>query len=146
MGRPALVALVLAALCGPGETQEVGALRAITKIFLGDFGNGEGADLVREKVRLRLARSERFSVVESADMADAVMTGSAGVDRSYHSVVSGSTTGGVSGTGSTVHRGYGVLTSRPKKRNSPCGSLSISGASAWAVGPVAWPINWSRSC
>jgi hypothetical protein len=43
--------------------------------------NLEGADLVREKLRVRRMKSERFVVVERRDLADAILTGVAGVER-----------------------------------------------------------------
>ena len=67
------------------------ALAGIRSIYLGDFGGGQGADLVREKLRVRLLNSSRFEVVESPDRADAVLTGSAGVE------------------GTTNYRGTGLL-------------------------------------
>lgn len=46
------------------------ALAGIKSIYLSDFGSGEGADLVREKLRIRLLKSGRFDVVESPDRAE----------------------------------------------------------------------------
>ena len=57
------------------------ALAAVRAIYLGDFGSGEGANLVRERVRFRLLQATRFTAVESAGQADAVLTGEAGVER-----------------------------------------------------------------
>lgn len=57
------------------------ALSAVHTILLGDFGSTEGSDLVREKVRLLLLNSKRFTLVDVADRADAVLTGAAGIDR-----------------------------------------------------------------
>src|SRR2546428_12698850 len=59
-------------------------LNAIKNIYLGDFGSGEGADLVREKVRVLLSKSDRFAVVKVAETADGILTGSAGADRTYN--------------------------------------------------------------
>jgi hypothetical protein len=72
------------------------ALGGIRSIYLGDFGGGEGADLVREKLRVRLLNSGRFELVESPDRADAVMTGSAGVEKSIDQ-------------GTTNYQGVGLL-------------------------------------
>ena len=72
------------------------ALAGVRSIYLGDFGGGEGADLVREKLRVRLLNSGRFEVVESPDRADALLTGSAGVDK-------------YSDEGTTNYRGTGLL-------------------------------------
>ena len=69
----------------------------IHKIYIADLGREEGADLVREKIRVRLMKSGRFSVVERPESADAVLTGVAGVVRSYDD------------DGSTSFAGMGVL-------------------------------------
>lgn len=57
------------------------ALAGIRSIYLGSFGGGDGADLVREKLRVILLNSGRFEVVENQDRADALLIGTAGVDR-----------------------------------------------------------------
>ncbi|MGP8154153.1 MAG: hypothetical protein ACLQBQ_08435 [Smithella sp.] len=72
------------------------ALRGIGSIYLGDFGDGEGADIVREKLRIRLLNSARFTLVESPDRADAFLTRSAGVEKWLYE-------------GTTHHRGTGLL-------------------------------------
>lgn len=94
MTRPFSNALVLTALtllfgcASPGERLSIAtdqrALAGIRSMYLGDFGGGEGADLVREKLRVRLLNSGRFEVVESSDRADAILTGAAGVERYVH--------------------------------------------------------------
>lgn len=106
MTRPFSTALVLTALsllfgCAtPSERLSIApdqrSLASIKSIYLGDFGGGEGADLVREKLRVRLLNSGRFEVVESPNRADAVLTGSAGVERYIHQ-------------GTTGYRGTGLL-------------------------------------
>jgi len=90
--------------------QNVNKLDNVKKIFLGDLGKEEGADLVREKIRLRLLKSERFAVVETPEAADAILTGVAGVERSeYSSVSTNPSTGAVSGSGGTSYAGIGIL-------------------------------------
>ena len=49
------------------------ALAQVRKIFLGDFGSLDGAEIVREKVRVLLLSSTRFEVVEREELADAVL-------------------------------------------------------------------------
>ena len=61
---------------------DLSALAQVRTVYLGDFGAGEGSDLVKEKLRLRLLSSPRFVLVETAEKADAVLTGSAGIDKS----------------------------------------------------------------
>ncbi len=91
------------------EAAKVLALAPIKRIFLGDFGNGEGSDLVREKLRIRLQDSNRFDVVERQQNADAMLTGVAGVERGYSHSVSTDSYGNARGSGGTDYRGLGVL-------------------------------------
>jgi hypothetical protein len=55
------------------------ALSRVSVIYLGDFGRGDQAALVREKIRLRLLASKRFDVSETPERADASLVGSAGI-------------------------------------------------------------------
>lgn len=83
--------LVTILLNGCASAVQVGGTRAfapdlqaiaeIRTVFVGDFGNIESADLVREKFRMRLLQSNRFGLVEKEELADAIVTGSAGVSR-----------------------------------------------------------------
>ena len=57
------------------------ALAQVRQIFLGDFGSLDGAEIVREKVRVLLLSSTRFEVVEREELADAVLKGSVGVSQ-----------------------------------------------------------------
>jgi hypothetical protein len=72
------------------------ALINIKRIHVSNFGDNYGADLVQEKIRLRLANSNRFSVVNTPDNADAILTGIAGIDRNFGGAWDGS--GGSMGT------------------------------------------------
>src|SRR5438093_12012682 len=83
-------------------------LANVRRIYIGSLGNEEGADLVREKIRLRLSKTERFSVVERPESADAILTGVAGVVRTTAPVSTNTATGDVSG-GGTGFSGVGVL-------------------------------------
>lgn len=69
----------------PEPVEEFPGLVKVKRIYIGDLGNEEGAGVVREKIRLRLAKAVRFSVVEAPQNADAVLTGVAGVERRYYS-------------------------------------------------------------
>jgi hypothetical protein len=86
-------------------------LARIHKIYVDQLGKGEGSELLREKIRVGLIKSGRFSVVERPEAADAIMTGAAGgVSQGYHSSVSTNVVnGGISGGGSTTYSGHGVL-------------------------------------
>jgi hypothetical protein len=95
-----MLAALLIAACASGHQFAIptdqDALGAVHTIFLGDFGGGEGSDLVKEKLRARLLNSGRFEVLESADRADAALKGSAGVEKSQTK-------------GTTDYRGTGML-------------------------------------
>jgi hypothetical protein len=84
-------------------------LASIKKIYLGDFGNANGSDLIREKVRIALSESTRFEVVENPKSADAVLTGVASVEKRYSESVNTDNQGKVQGTGDTTYFGQGVL-------------------------------------
>jgi hypothetical protein len=84
----------------PEPVEEFPGLVKIKKIYIANLGNEEGAGLVREKLRLRLAKTARFSVVEVPEEADAILTGVAGVERSYY---------GSGGDLQTHYAGIGIL-------------------------------------
>ena len=50
-------------------------LRDIHKIYVGDFGTGDNAKLLRERIRIRLSQSKRLEVVASPEKADGVLSG-----------------------------------------------------------------------
>lgn len=77
-------------------TPDRDALSLVRRIYVGTFGTAESADLVKEKVRIRLINSGRFEVVEDSASADAILTGSAGVDVSTDE-------------GTTDYKGIGLL-------------------------------------
>jgi hypothetical protein len=89
--------------------QDLSKLASVRKIYIDDLGREEGSDLVREKLRVRLMKTDRFSVVEKREAADAVLTGVAGVVRKYNSSVTTGPNGNVSGGGTTSFSGIGVL-------------------------------------
>ena len=51
------------------------ALRDVKTIYVGSFGEGPGANLIRSKIISDLVKSKRVEVVETVDRADAVLTG-----------------------------------------------------------------------
>ncbi|MDH4303512.1 MAG: hypothetical protein OEV53_05570 [Nitrospira sp.] len=59
-------------------------------IYIDDLGKEEGANLiegsakVREEIRTGLAKSGRFSIVQSPQEADAILSGLAGIEKWYH--------------------------------------------------------------
>ncbi len=63
--------------------QTTNSLLSIKKIYIGDFGYEENADIVKEKVRIRLAKTNRFTIVEHEESADAVLMGAVRVVENY---------------------------------------------------------------
>jgi hypothetical protein len=97
--RYLLLASVLAACTGRQKielTPDRTALSSIHTLFIGDFGTTDGSDVVKEKVRVLLMNDKRFTVVDAADKADAILTGAVGVDASQRK-------------GTTDYAGTGVL-------------------------------------
>ena len=93
-----------------GQGQVKSKLVNVKKIYIGDLGGEDGSDLVREKIRVRLMKSDRFAVVETPDSADAILTGVAGVEtRQSSSINTNPATGAVYGSGGTSYAGLGVL-------------------------------------
>ncbi len=85
-----LVACQSATSMSPKPIQDPSRLASVKSIYIEDLGKEEGADLiegsslVRDEIREGLARSGRFSIVESPQQADAVLTGLAGFEKWYH--------------------------------------------------------------
>lgn len=88
--------------------EEYDQLATVSKIYLGDFGSKEDANFIKEKIRARLLKSKRFTVVEDPKLADAVLMGSANTDKGYSSNYSANNYGG-SGGGHTTYAAYVVL-------------------------------------
>lgn len=84
-------------------------LSDVRKIFVASFGSAEGADLIREKVIVRLVKYGKITVVESPEDADASLAGvaerSTGVRYNANSGLNGSNaTGGTTYNASLVVR------------------------------------------
>jgi hypothetical protein len=59
-----------------GQNKEVNSrLRDVKKIYVGELGRTDSSDIVREKIKLRLAKSGQFTVVNRQEDADAILTG-----------------------------------------------------------------------
>lgn len=68
---------------GPEEpVEEYPALSHVNTVYVDSLGTDEGAGMVSEKIRLRLMKSKRFSVVEVPEKSDAILKGVAGVQQS----------------------------------------------------------------
>ena len=72
----------------PAAQADPAALGRIRSVYVDEFGTSDASGLVRERIRLRLLRSDRFRLVETAAHADAILTGAATLD---HRVVGGET-------------------------------------------------------
>jgi hypothetical protein len=89
-----LCSLLAACQSTPGVPQqpvlELPRLALVKTIYIEDLGKEkdanliEGSNLVREAISEELARSGRFSVVQSQQEADAVLAGLAGFEKWYH--------------------------------------------------------------
>jgi hypothetical protein len=58
-------------------------LAGVKRVCIGNLGNEDGSALLREKLRLELSKSPRFTVVGSLELADAVLIGTAAAERRY---------------------------------------------------------------
>jgi TolB-like protein len=92
IGSVLILCILLAACQGvsPQAVQDLPRLASVKTIYIEDLGreNGanliEGSDLVKEEISTGLTRSGRFSVAQSPEQADAVLTGLAGFEKWYH--------------------------------------------------------------
>lgn len=119
-----LRALAILALCGlllgchrtfgvPTDiVQDLPALASVRSVYIADLAHGEdpflveGSDLVKEKIRLRLVESGRFSIVDTLEEADAALTGVAGFQRWYFGMESFY---GLEGSLNTQYAGIGMV-------------------------------------
>ncbi len=87
-------------------------LASVKSIYIDDLGREEGASLiegsaeVREMIRAGLAKSGRFSIVQSPQEADAILSGLAGIEKWYHGMEGFY---GLEGDLDTHHLGLGRL-------------------------------------
>jgi Lipopolysaccharide-assembly len=113
-----LSALCLLTACARLHAQEgaVQRLQDVHRIYVDSFGTGDGADVIRSKVITRLVKAGRFEIVQSADQADAVLTGASQVSKTAH--YSANTNGqyGNASGGTRYHATAGVqLVSKDQK-------------------------------
>jgi hypothetical protein len=104
------LALLLVLLFGVvANAQDAPKLKQITRIYVDRLGDEESSDLVREKIKIRIVKSKRFTLVEDVENADAILTGSAGTQRRQVGSISSDGKGAVSGRENTVYTGVGAL-------------------------------------
>lgn len=70
-----LATFVMAGFVNAQSREENSKLRNVKKIFVGELGRSDDADIVREKIKLRLSKSGQYTVVNRQSDADAVLTG-----------------------------------------------------------------------
>jgi len=75
-----LAAILTLTALDDGNAQDRSKLLNVKRIYVADLGKEEGSDIVKEKIKLLLMKSERFTVVESRENADALLVGAAGVN------------------------------------------------------------------
>jgi len=99
--RRAIPLVLLLAGCLPGTAptsrvtpEQAERLSSVEAVYVDDLGDANGAGLVRERIRSRLAASGRFEMAETAAVADAVLRGVAGTEI-------------VTAEGQNYHRGLG---------------------------------------
>lgn len=74
----------------PPVVHDLTRLASVKSIYIEDLGKEkdadliEGSDIVRDEISAGLAKSGRFSVVQSPQQADAVLEGLAGFEKWYH--------------------------------------------------------------
>ncbi|TKB68787.1 MAG: hypothetical protein E8D52_07305 [Nitrospira sp.] len=74
----------------PPVVHDLTRLASVKSIYIEDLGKEkdadliEGSDIVSDEISAGLAKSGRFSVVDSPQQADAVLTGLAGFEKWYH--------------------------------------------------------------
>ena len=74
----------------PPAVQDLSRLASVKSIYIEDLGHEkdadliEGSDIVREEIIVGLAKSGRFSIVDSPQQADAILAGLAGFEKWYH--------------------------------------------------------------
>jgi hypothetical protein len=75
------------------------SLKDVKAIYVDSFGNAEGANMIREKVINRLAKSQSVSVVLDIGKADAILTGIGEVSKGYRESANVGAYGGTAGGG-----------------------------------------------
>lgn len=89
MRKMLFVVLTLCLWAALAAAQNIPSLKTVKKIYLAELGKQPESDLIREKIRLRLAKSNRFIVVNKPEDADATLTGVAGLELTDALLVGG---------------------------------------------------------
>jgi hypothetical protein len=70
-----IAVFVTAGFINAQKREENSKLRDVKKIYVGELGRSDDADIIREKIKLRLTKSNQFTVVNREQDADAILTG-----------------------------------------------------------------------
>ena len=73
----AIISIVLLGLSFAPAKDVVQRLGGVKSIYVASLGTEEGAELIRQKIAVWLINSKSITVVESAEDADAILTGMA---------------------------------------------------------------------
>jgi hypothetical protein len=77
-----LFILVLSlAVLGNAQESNNSRLQTVKKIYVTELGTTDSSSIIREKIRIRLMQTGKFTVVERAADADAVLTGTAVMEK-----------------------------------------------------------------
>ena len=76
-----LVVFSLVVLVNAGDGAINPQIREVKRIYVSELGTTDSADIVREKIRIRLIQGGKFSVVERIEDADAVLTGTVVMEK-----------------------------------------------------------------
>src|SRR5262245_16836283 len=105
------VLLAVAAIALVGQVR----LKDVHKIHVGSLGNYDGAEIIRDKIVAKLAKSGQVTLVEDPAEADAVLTGSGIVAQGerhgasvgqYGGIASGGTVYGATAAARFDHQGW----------------------------------------
>lgn len=83
-------------------------LQSVKKIYVGSFGSGADADLIRSKLITRLVKTKSLEVVQSPEQADAILTGGGSVSKSTYYSASSTTQAGSASGGTRYNATAGV--------------------------------------
>jgi hypothetical protein len=76
-----LVVFSLAVLVNARDESINPQIRDVKRIYVSELGTTDSADLIREKIRLRLMQTGKFTIVDNREEADAVLTGTVVMEK-----------------------------------------------------------------
>lgn len=76
-----LVVFSLAVLVNASDSSINPQIRDVKRIYVSELGTTDSASIIREKIKLRLIESGKFTVVDRKEDADAVLTGTVVMEK-----------------------------------------------------------------